>query len=153
MQLAGLTRANRLLHEAHNGAVALCSFRCPPRSLLLAARTASTPPSPALRLCEHATLLRHQLPAGARFSRPLRAIELRLTRGCSSQGKVLLVLYDGGEHARQEPALLGAVENELGIRKWLEDQGHTLVTTSDKEGESSKFDKELVDAEVIITTP
>jgi hypothetical protein len=46
-----------------------------------------------------------------------------------------------------------ASENELGLRKWLEDQGHTLVTTSDKEGENSKFDQELVDAEVIITTP
>ncbi|KAK3366006.1 formate dehydrogenase [Lasiosphaeria ovina] len=58
--------------------------------------------------------------------------------------KVLAVLYDGGKHAD---------ENELGIRKWLEDQGHTLVTTSDKEGENSTFDKELVDAEIIITTP
>lgn len=47
----------------------------------------------------------------------------------------------------------GTTENELGIRKWLEDQGHTLVTTSDKEGANSKFDQELVDAEVIITTP
>lgn len=28
-----------------------------------------------------------------------------------------------------------------------------MVTTSDKEGENSKFDQELVDAEVIITTP
>ncbi|KAJ4302148.1 formate dehydrogenase (NAD+) [Collariella sp. IMI 366227] len=51
------------------------------------------------------------------------------------------------------PELLGTTENELGLRKWLEDQGHTLVTTSDKEGESSAFDKELVDAEVIISTP
>jgi len=53
----------------------------------------------------------------------------------------------------QVPALLGTTENELGIRKWLEDQGHTLVTTSDKEGENSTFDRELVDAEIIITTP
>ncbi|CAN8095702.1 unnamed protein product [Discula destructiva] len=67
--------------------------------------------------------------------------------------KVLLVLYDGGQHAKDVPELLGTTENELGIRKWLEDQGHTLVTTSDKEGENSTFDKELVDAEVIITTP
>ena len=51
------------------------------------------------------------------------------------------------------PELLGTTENELGIRKWLEDQGHTLITTSDKEGENSKFDQELVDAEIIITTP
>jgi formate dehydrogenase len=67
--------------------------------------------------------------------------------------KILLVLYDGHEHAKQEPKLLGTTENELGIRKWLEDKGHTLVTTSDKEGENSQADKELVDAEVIITTP
>lgn len=53
----------------------------------------------------------------------------------------------------QVPGLLGTTENELGLRKWLEDQGHTLVTTSDKEGENSKFDQELVDAEIIITTP
>lgn len=59
----------------------------------------------------------------------------------------------GHDHAREQPRLLGTTENELGIRKWLEDQGHTLVTTSDKEGEGSKFDQELVDAEVIITTP
>jgi formate dehydrogenase len=67
--------------------------------------------------------------------------------------KVLAVLYDGGEHAQQVPGLLGTTENELGLRKWLEDQGHTLVTTSDKEGENSTFDRELVDAEIIITTP
>jgi formate dehydrogenase len=48
---------------------------------------------------------------------------------------------------------VGTTENELGLRKWLEDQGHTLVMTSDKEGENSTFDRELVDAEVIITTP
>ncbi|MCJ1405527.1 formate dehydrogenase (NAD+) [Xylographa trunciseda] len=69
------------------------------------------------------------------------------------QGKVLLVLYDGGEHGRDVPEMLGTTENELGIRPWLEEHGHTLVTTSDKEGENSKFDQELVDAEVIITTP
>lgn len=67
--------------------------------------------------------------------------------------KVLQVLYDGGQHAKDVPALLGTTENELGLRKWLEDQGHTLVTTSDKEGENSKFDQELTDAEIIITTP
>jgi formate dehydrogenase len=53
----------------------------------------------------------------------------------------------------QVPALLGATQNELGLRSWLESQGHTLITTDDKDGENSTFDKELVDAEVIITTP
>ncbi|OBT63264.1 hypothetical protein VE03_07969 [Pseudogymnoascus sp. 23342-1-I1] len=59
----------------------------------------------------------------------------------------------GGKHAEEFPELLGTTENELGIRKWLEDAGHTLVTTSDKDDPNSKFDQELVDAEVIITTP
>jgi formate dehydrogenase len=76
-----------------------------------------------------------------------------LTASASLQGKVLMVLYDGGQHAKDQPGLLGTTENELGLRKWLESEGHTLVTTSDKEGENSTFDKELVDAEVIITTP
>lgn len=72
----------------------------------------------------------------------------------SAMVKVLLVLYDGGQHAKDVPELLGTTENELGLRKWLEDQGHTLVTTSDKEEDvNSKFDQELVDAEIIITTP
>ncbi|KAI0157250.1 formate dehydrogenase [Xylariaceae sp. FL1272] len=78
---------------------------------------------------------------------------IRLLTTQREKVKVLLVLYDGGQHAKDVPELLGTTENELGIRKWLEDQGHTLVTTSDKEGENSTFDKELVDAEIIITTP
>ncbi|KAL9126636.1 MAG: hypothetical protein Q9217_004339 [Psora testacea] len=76
-----------------------------------------------------------------------------LTATSKLQSKVLLVLYDGHEHAKDVPEMLGTTENELGIRQWLESKGHTLVTTSDKEGENSKFDQELVDAEVIITTP
>jgi len=68
-------------------------------------------------------------------------------------GKVLLVLYDGGSHATDQPKLLGTTENELGLRDWITSQGHELITTSDKEGSSSEFDKHLVDAEVIITTP
>lgn len=76
-----------------------------------------------------------------------------LTASASRQGKVLMCLYQGHEHARQQPGLLGTTENELGLRKWLESQGHTLVTTADKEGPNSTFEKELVDAEVIITTP
>lgn len=59
----------------------------------------------------------------------------------------------GHQHAKDVPELLGASENELGLRKWLEDQGHQLVTTSDKDGANSTFDRELVDAEIIITTP
>ena len=47
--------------------------------------------------------------------------------------------------------LLGSVSGELGLRKFLEDAGHTLVVTSDKDGSNSTFEKELPDAEVVIS--
>jgi len=49
--------------------------------------------------------------------------------------------------------LLGSVSGELGLRKFLEDAGHELVVTSDKDGANSAFDKELVDADVVISQP
>jgi formate dehydrogenase len=49
--------------------------------------------------------------------------------------------------------LLGSVSGELGLRKFLEDRGHTLVVTSDKDGADSEFDRELVDADVVISQP
>ncbi len=49
--------------------------------------------------------------------------------------------------------LLGSVSGELGLRKFLESHGHQLVVTSDKDGENSTFDKELPDADVVISQP
>ena len=49
--------------------------------------------------------------------------------------------------------LLGSVSGELGLRDFLEAQGHTLVVTSDKDGASSTLDRELVDADVVISQP
>jgi formate dehydrogenase len=49
--------------------------------------------------------------------------------------------------------LLGSVSGELGLRRFLEDRGHTLVVTSDKEGADSVFDRELPDADVVISQP
>ncbi|GAA1015208.1 formate dehydrogenase [Acrocarpospora pleiomorpha] len=49
--------------------------------------------------------------------------------------------------------LLGSVSGELGLRSFLESQGHTLVVTSDKDREGSVFDQELVDADVVISQP
>lgn len=70
-----------------------------------------------------------------------------------SNDKIVAVLYDGGKYAEKQPKLLGTVQRALGLRKWIEDQGHSLVVTSDKEGPNSVFEKELVDADIIITTP
>ena len=50
-------------------------------------------------------------------------------------------------------ALLGSVSGELGLRKFLESEGHTLVVTSDKDGPDSVFEKELADAEIVISQP
>ena len=49
--------------------------------------------------------------------------------------------------------LLGSVSGELGLRQFLEAAGHTLVVTSDKEGPDSVFDRELADADVVISQP
>jgi formate dehydrogenase len=67
--------------------------------------------------------------------------------------KVLTILYDGGKTAEEEPRLLGTVENKLGIQEWLESQGHEFIVSSSKEGPGSDFQKHIVDAEVLITTP
>ncbi|QUQ72157.1 NAD-dependent formate dehydrogenase [Kutzneria sp. CA-103260] len=49
--------------------------------------------------------------------------------------------------------LLGSVSGALGLREFLESQGHTLVVTSDKDREGSEFDRELADADIVISQP
>src|ERR1044072_4257654 len=49
--------------------------------------------------------------------------------------------------------LLGSVSGELGLRRFLEDAGHTLVVTADKDGADSALDRELVDADIVISQP
>jgi formate dehydrogenase len=49
--------------------------------------------------------------------------------------------------------LLGSVSGELGLRRFLEEAGHELVVTSDKEGPDSEFERHLPDAEIVISQP
>ncbi|HEX4146551.1 MAG TPA: NAD-dependent formate dehydrogenase [Pirellulales bacterium] len=49
--------------------------------------------------------------------------------------------------------LLGSVSGELGLRKFLEAGGHKLVVTSDKDGAGCTLDRELPDAEIVISQP
>ena len=49
--------------------------------------------------------------------------------------------------------LLGSVSGELGLRKYLESNGHQLVVTSSKDGADSVLDRELHDAEIVISQP
>ena len=53
----------------------------------------------------------------------------------------------------QPGQLLGSVSGELGLRKFLEGAGHKLVVTSDKDGANSTLDRELPDAEIVISQP
>src|SRR5258708_2154136 len=68
--------------------------------------------------------------------------------------------YPGGQttpspHAIAFPPgrLLGSVSGELGLRPFLEAAGHTLVVTSDKDGPDSVFERELADADIVISQP
>jgi formate dehydrogenase len=68
--------------------------------------------------------------------------------------------YPGGQSAPTPKALdftpgqlLGSVSGELGLRTYLESAGHTLVVTSDKDGPGSVFERELADADVVISQP
>jgi formate dehydrogenase len=68
--------------------------------------------------------------------------------------------YPGGQTVPSPSAidfrpgeLLGSVSGELGLRGFLEGLGHTLVVTSDKDGVDSVFERELPDADIVISQP
>ena len=49
--------------------------------------------------------------------------------------------------------LLGCVSGELGLRKFLESNGHKLVVTNSKDGDGCEADKHIVDADIVISQP
>ena len=49
--------------------------------------------------------------------------------------------------------LVGSVSGALGLRKFFEEGGHELVVTSDKDGPDSEFERELPDADIVISQP
>ena len=49
--------------------------------------------------------------------------------------------------------LLGSISGELGLRKYIENSGHELIVTSDKEAKDSVFDQHLPDATIVISQP
>ncbi len=68
--------------------------------------------------------------------------------------------YPGGQVAPEPRSidfrpgeLLGSVSGELGLRQFVEMCGHDLIVTSDKEGRGSTFERELVDADVVVSQP
>jgi formate dehydrogenase len=75
-------------------------------------------------------------------------------------GLPVLQNYPGGQTLPTPSAidfapgeLLGSVSGELGLRRFLEGAGHTFVVTSDKDGPDSVFERELPDADVVISQP
>ena len=53
----------------------------------------------------------------------------------------------------QPGRLLGSVSGELGLRGFLEESDHEFVVTSDKDGPDSVCERELPDAEILISQP
>ncbi|KAL0728095.1 hypothetical protein Bca4012_024188 [Brassica carinata] len=68
--------------------------------------------------------------------------------------KIVGVFYKANEYATKNPNFLGCVENALGIRNWLETQGHqSLSPTTKKVQTVVKLEKHIPDLHVLISTP
>ena len=48
--------------------------------------------------------------------------------------KIVGVFYKANEYAAMNPSFVGCAEGALGIREWLESQGHQYIVTDDKDG-------------------
>lgn len=64
--------------------------------------------------------------------------------------KVVMVLYPGGAAAKEVPELLGCAENALGLRKFIESQGHELVALTDA---GAELERHLPTTHVLVATP
>jgi len=69
------------------------------------------------------------------------------------RAKVVCGLYEGGEAAKNNKRILGAVENALGLRDFLKQRGHEFVVTSSKEFPNSVVDQHLPTADIVISQP
>ena len=49
--------------------------------------------------------------------------------------------------------LLGCVSGELGLRKYLEENGHKFIVTSSKDGDDCEADKHIIDSDIVISQP
>ena len=49
--------------------------------------------------------------------------------------------------------LLGSVSGALGLPSFLESLGHKLIVTSDKDGADCELERQLADAEIVISQP
>ncbi|KAJ6674605.1 FORMATE DEHYDROGENASE CHLOROPLASTIC/MITOCHONDRIAL [Salix viminalis] len=77
----------------------------------------------------------------------------RLLHASAESKKIVGVFYKANEYASLNPNFVGSLEGALGIRDWLESQGHQYIVTDDKEGLDSELEKHIPDLHVLITTP
>ncbi|KAA0053673.1 hypothetical protein IC582_008803 [Cucumis melo] len=78
---------------------------------------------------------------------------VRQLHASAESKKIVGVFYKANEYAAMNPNFVGCVEGALGIREWLESQGHEYIVTDDKEGLDSELEKHIPDLHVLITTP
>ncbi|EOY02375.1 hypothetical protein QUC31_018198 [Theobroma cacao] len=67
--------------------------------------------------------------------------------------KIVGVFYKANEYYEKNPNFVGCVEGALGLREWLESQGHQYIVTDDKEGPDCELEKHIPDLHVLISTP
>ncbi|MBA0705031.1 hypothetical protein Golax_017250 [Gossypium laxum] len=67
--------------------------------------------------------------------------------------KIVGVFYKANEYFTKNPNFVGCVEGALGLRQWLESQGHQYIVTDDKEGPGCELEKHIPDLHVLISTP
>ncbi|KAJ6799337.1 formate dehydrogenase, mitochondrial [Iris pallida] len=67
--------------------------------------------------------------------------------------KIVGVFYKANEYASMNPNFVGCAEGGLGIRDWLESQGHQYIVTDDKDGPDCELEKHIPDLHVLISTP
>lgn len=96
----------------------LCPARCP-------AGHQSYKKRPRCHSRPHSHTLSHlPLPSQHLQSSPFSYSTTSPSLNSITMVKVLVVLYSGGDAAREQPRLLGTIENQLGISGWLKEQGH-----------------------------
>ncbi|XP_024005963.1 formate dehydrogenase, chloroplastic/mitochondrial isoform X2 [Eutrema salsugineum] len=83
----------------------------------------------------------------------LRISKMISTASSGDTKKIVGVFYKANKYASKNPNFLGCVENALGIRDWLESQGHQYIVTDDKEGPNCELEKHIPDLHVLISTP
>lgn len=82
-----------------------------------------------------------------------KSVPARCLHAPPGSKKIVGVFYKAKEYASTSPNFVGCVEGALGIRDWLESQGHQYIVTDDKEGPDCELEKHIPDMHVLITTP